>query len=387
MFIPTFQGLTATDFVFSTSAKETKRRYPFDVPHLTFYRARNAIYHLFKVLKSTNERLTVLVPDYNSGNEVLALEAAGATIQYYPVGPDGQADVAEVERLCAEHRPDVLYVIHYLGWPQPIRAFADLARRRGMWLVEDCALALLSDAGDQPLGSFGHFSVFCLYKTLPLPNGACLVENGEHLAGLEAINLRQAGLPSVLGRTAELVVRNIRSRSDGFGAAMESMKRAAGRAVGAMDVPRAKIGDIGFNLEDVDLAMSEISARLLRRIDFEDVRTRRIANYRQLAASLAGKVTPLHDSLPPGACPLIFPILVEDKAATADVLRGCGVDVLEFWNHGADEADLVQREMPANSHAEQLRRHVLGLPIHQDLNARHIDYVAEQVSRLNLRMP
>ncbi|HET9467655.1 MAG TPA: DegT/DnrJ/EryC1/StrS family aminotransferase, partial [Vicinamibacterales bacterium] len=197
MFIPTFQGLTATDFVFSASSKETARRYPFNVPHLTFYRARNAIYHLFKVLKSTNERLTVLVPDYNSGNEVLALEAAGATIQYYPVGPDGQADAAEVERLCAEHRPDVLYVIHYLGWPQPIRAFADLARRRGMWLVEDCALALLSDAGDQPLGSFGHFSVFCLYKTLPLPNGACLVENGEHLAGLEAINLRQAGLPSV----------------------------------------------------------------------------------------------------------------------------------------------------------------------------------------------
>ena len=387
MFIPTFQGLTATDFVFSASAKETTRRYPFDVPHLTFYRARNAIYHLFKVLKSTNEQLTVLVPDYNSGNEVLALEAAGATIQYYPVGPDGQADVAEVERLCALHRPDVLYVIHYLGWPQPIRAFADLARRRGMWLVEDCALALLSDAGDQPLGTFGHFSVFCLYKTLPLPNGACLVENGEHLAGLEAINLRQAGLPSVLGRTAELVVRNIRSRSDGFGAAMESMKRAAGRAVGAMDVPRAKIGDIGFNLEDVDLAMSEISARLLKRIDFEEVRNRRIANYRQLAAALAGSVTPLHGSLPVGACPLIFPILVEDKAATADLLRGCGIDVLEFWNHGADEADLKQREMPAHSHAEYLRRHVLGLPIHQDLTARHIDYVAEQVSRLDLRMP
>ena len=61
--------------------------------------------------------------------------------------------------------------------------------------------------------------------------------------------------------------------------------------------------------------------------------------------------------------------------------------MLEFWNHGADEADLQQHEMPANSHAQYLRRHVLGLPIHQDLNARHIDYVAEQVSRLNLRMP
>jgi perosamine synthetase len=386
MFIPTFQGLTATDFVLSASGGTTARRYPFDVPHLTFYRARNAIYHLFRVLKSSNERLTVLVPDYNSGNEVLALEAAGATIRYYPVGPDGQADVAEVERLCAQHHPDVLYVIHYLGWPQPIRQFSDLARRRGMWLVEDCALALLSDAGDQPLGSFGHFSIFCLYKTLPLPNGACLAENGEHLAALDEISQRQAGLPSVLGRTAELMVRNIRSRSDSLGAAMDSMKRAAGRAVGAMDVPRAKIGDIGFNLEDVDLAMSEISSRLLKRLDFEDVRNRRIANYRRLAKQLAGLVTPLHDDLPLGVCPLLFPILVEDKQETAEALRGSGVDVLEFWNHGADEADLVQKEMPRESSATYLRQHVLGLPIHQDLTDRHIDYVAEQVGRLNLRM-
>jgi dTDP-4-amino-4,6-dideoxygalactose transaminase len=383
MFIPTFQGLTATDFVLSASGHESKRRYPFDVPHLTFYRARNAIYHLFKVLKSTNERLTVLVPDYNSGNEVLALEAAGATIRYYAIGADGQPDVADVERLCAMHRPDVLYVIHYLGWPQPIAQLADVARRRGMWLVEDCALALLSDAGDTPLGTFGHFSVFCLYKTLPLPNGACLVENGEHLAGLENIKLRHAGLPSVLGRTAELVVRNIRSRSDGFGAAMESMKRAAGRAVSSMDVPRAKIGDIGFNLDDVDLGMSEISARLLRRIDFEDVRRRRIENYDRLAATLAGAVTPLYGSLPAGACPLLFPILVGDKAETADILRTFGIDVLEFWNHGAAGTNRGEAE---GEGARYLRRHVLGLPIHQDLTSRHIDYVAEQVSRLDLRM-
>ena len=386
MFIPTFQGLTATDFVLSASGKTTARRYPFDVPHLTFYRARNAIYHLFKVLKSTNERLTVLVPDYNSGNEVLALEAAGATIRYYPVGPDGQADAAEVERLCAVHHPDVLYVIHYLGWPQPIRQFADLARRRGMWLVEDCALALLSDAGEQPLGTFGHFSVFCLYKTLPLPNGACLVENGEHLAGLDHISLRQAGLPSVLGRTAELVVRNIRSRSDSLGAAMESMKRAAGRAVGAMDVPRAKIGDIGFNIDDVDLAMSEISARLLKRLDFEEVRNRRIDELSPAceAARRTGHPAARRSSRSVSArCCFRFSSRTNRKRQ-----RSCEAAASTCSSSGITAPTVPARaeaEMPPNS-AQYLRRHVLGLPIHQDLTDRHIDYVAEQVARLNLRM-
>jgi len=122
--------------------------------------------------------------------------------------------------------------------------------------------------------------------------------------------------------------------------------------------------------------------RLLNRIDFEDVRRHRIDNYHRLASQLAGYVTPLHHELPEGACPLLFPILVEEKPETADMLRSCGIDVLEFWNHGAD----AHEETHAASHATYLRQHVLGLPIHQDLTPRHIDSIAEQVSKLNVRM-
>jgi dTDP-4-amino-4,6-dideoxygalactose transaminase len=254
---------------------------------------------------------------------------------------------------------------------------AELARRRGLWLVEDCALSLLSDAGTQPLGTFGHWSIFCLYKTLPLPNGACLVENARHLGGLDRIHFRHAGLPSVLGRAAELVVRNIRTRSDRVGAAMQSVKRAAGRAAGAMDVTRANTGDIGFNLDEVDLAMSEISARLLARLDFEAIRERRIRNYRRLAQHLHGRVTLLHRDLSPGTCPLLMPILVQDKHETAAALRACGVEALEFWNEGAASPDTE------GVNARHLRSHVLGLPIHQDLDERRMDYVAAQV--LDLR--
>jgi dTDP-4-amino-4,6-dideoxygalactose transaminase len=377
MYVPTFQGLTPTDFV--RAADCGRSRFPFDVPHLSFYRARNAIYYLFRSLKSTNPKLSVLVPDYNSGNEVLALEAAGATLHYYSVGRDGQADPAEIERLCAVHHPDVLYVIHYLGWPQPVRQLAALCRARGMWMVEDCALALLSDAQAQPLGTFGHWSIFCLYKTLPLPNGACLVQNDERLEPLERISLRQAGLPSLLGQTAELMVRGLRSRADGLGAAMQSMKRAAGRAAGAMEVARAPVGDIGFSLDDVDLAMSELSMRLLKRLDFEGIRQQRIANYRRLGAELDGSVHALHPELPEGVCPLFFPILVDDKPGVARLLKRRGVDALQFWNHGA-----AMNRVGSSPATRFLRERVLGLPIHQDLTARHVEYVAEQVRGLNL---
>jgi dTDP-4-amino-4,6-dideoxygalactose transaminase len=373
-----YQGLSATDFVRPASAATDC--FPFNVAHrLPFYRARNAIYHLFRALIETNPGLTVLAPDYNSGNEILAMRAAGAAIRYCPVRGDMSLDPEDVERYCEIHKPDLLYVIHYAGWPQPMPALVDLCRRRGMLLVEDCALSLLSETGGRPLGSFGDWSVFCLYKTLPLPNGALLVQNGPRLESLERLQLRDAGSASVLGRTAELVVQRIRSRANGIGAALQVMKRGMGRAAGALDVHRANVGDIGFNLSEVDLAMSRMSQRLLTKLDFADIRRRRVENYRRLAERLDPDVIKVFPTVPEGACPLFLPIVVSDKHAAAEALRARGVDAVEFWN---DSCEPGGHEMGPD--ARFLRAHVLELPIHQDLTARHIDHVARQVSSLHL---
>jgi dTDP-4-amino-4,6-dideoxygalactose transaminase len=379
-FVPTYQGLSAGDFVRTPAGAAGV--FPFSVPHrLPFYRARNAIYHLFRALLETNPGLTVLAPDYNSGNEILAMRAAGATLRYYPIHRDMTLDPDDVERRCRTHNPSVLYVIHYAGWPQPMAELVDLCRRRGMLLVEDCALALLSEADGRPLGSVGDWSVFCLYKTLPLPNGALLVQNGPRLESLERLVLRDAGTASVLGRTAELLVQRIRGRANGVGAALQVVKRGMGRAAGVLSVRRANVGDIGFNLDEVDLAMSAVSHRLLERFDYHEIRRRRVDNYRRLADRLVGEAVPVFRSVPDGVCPLFFPVLVGDKHETAERLRARGVDALEFWN---DSSEPGGHEMGPD--AQFLRRHVLELPIHQDLTSRHIDHVARQVTVLNLGM-
>lgn len=379
-YVPTYQGLSAGDFV--RSAADGTDWYPFNVPHrLPFYRARNAIYYLFRALLETNPGLSVLAPDYNSGNEILAIRAAGAAIHYCPVRGDMRLDPDDVERYCRRHNPDLLYVIHYAGWAQDMPALVDICRRRGMLLVEDCALSLLSDLDGRALGSFGDWSVFCLYKTLPLPNGALLVQNGPRLESLERLQLRDAGSASVLGRMMELLVQRIRGRVNGVGAALQLMKRGMGRAAGALDVRRANVGDIGFNMDDIDLAMSRVSERLLTRMDFGEIKRRRVANYRQLSERLGPDVIQVFPQVPDGACPLFFPIVVPDKAAAADALRARGVDALEFWNESVEPGG---HEMGAD--ARFLRRHVLELPIHQDLTARHIDHIARQVAVLNLGM-
>jgi len=378
-FVPTYQGLSATDFVGPSGSHAAC--FPFDVEHrVPFYRCRNAIYHLFRALVAANPTLTVLAPDYNSGNEILALRAAGATIHYCPVGRNMEMDPEVVERLCKLHNPDLLYVIHYVGWPQPMPALVDVCRRRGLLMVEDCALSLLSDMNGRPLGSFGDWAVFCLYKMLPLPNGALLVQNGTRIESLERLPLRRAGSASTLARTLELVVQRLRGRANGVGAALQVVKRGMGRAAGALDVRRANVGDIGFNLTDVDLAMSRVSERLLDRLDFAAIRDRRVDNYRRLAEQLDHSVVPVFPELRDGVCPLFFPVLVDNKHAAAEALRHRGVDALEFWNESMESG----AEMSAD--ARFLREHVLELPIHQDLTPKHIEYIARQVSELKLRM-
>jgi dTDP-4-amino-4,6-dideoxygalactose transaminase len=80
-------------------------------------------------------------------------------------------------------------------------------------------------------------------------------------------------------------------------------------------------------------------------------------------------------------CPLFFPILVPNKTATVAALASRGIESLEFWN---DSCEPDGREM--SPVARFLREHVLELPLHQDLTARHMTHIAECLSCLDLRM-
>ena len=200
------------------------------------------------------------------------------------------------------------------------------------------------------------------------------MQNDFAIESLERLHLRPAGAASVAARVAELLVQRIRGRFNSLGAVLQAIKRGMGMAAGAMDVRRANVGDIGFNLDEVDLAMSPVSTRLLRRLDYSDIRRRRVANYRQLLQELDSHVCPMFPVLPDGVCPLFFPVIVPDKAEAASALRRRGVEALEFWNDPVGDGD----EM--SPHARFFREHVLELPIHQDLSTRHVSHVARQVN-------
>jgi len=371
MYVPAWQGLSPRYLLRQRAPGSLP--FPLGVPKaVPFYRASSALYHLFRALP-LQEKSPVLVPDYHSGNEVWAIRAAGLPVRFYPIRRDLRPDMAALERLVT---PDtrVLLLIHYLGWPQPMQSILEFCQRHRLILVEDCALSLLSQDGQRPLGTYGDYAVFCLYKTLPLPNGALLVQNTRSLPELSSIDLKACTMRSVAGRSMELMLGWLRSRHERTGRGLYRLKTVAGRALDALSVRRHPLGDIGFDVSHVNIAMSSLSHHIIKRMDYAQIVRIRRRNFLLLRSRLQGRVSLLREDLPEGMAPLFFPLLVADKRTAAESMWSEGIEAVQFWNDGIP--GMVDDPL---SHARFLRRHVLELPIHQEVTASQVEYIAEKV--------
>jgi dTDP-4-amino-4,6-dideoxygalactose transaminase len=249
----------------------------------------------------------------------------------------------------------------------------------GVPLIEDCALSLLSRDGEKPLGSFGDVSVFCLYKTLPVPNGGALLARGEYAKRLETLSeVVPPGTASTASHLIGSLLSNFELRSGEVGRRTRQALREAGRwVVKRGKVERISTGTQHFNLADVDLGMSVASHVVLRNQDFPGIVERRRRNYFLLYAMLRDVAPPVTGELAPGVCPLFYPVRMRNKAAAMARLLSRGVETVDFWRvrHPAVAAGLFPE-------ADDLRESVLELPVHQDLSPADAEHVATCVREL-----
>jgi dTDP-4-amino-4,6-dideoxygalactose transaminase len=344
--------------------------YPFACTDVrSYYFARNGVWEAARLLKLQGAE--VLVPAYHHGVEVEALVAAGVRPTFVRVDAGMQIDLAQLE---ASIGPDTkaIYVIHYLGFAQPMEAILDLARRRDLAVIEDCALALLSKDGLVPLGARGDVGIFCLYKSLPVPNGGMLVLNRPLDAPWAG---RKAPLGSTLSYVAGGLAAHLALRYGQPGEAVRDGMRKAVRAVrGATGLRALSTGTMHFDPTAVDVDMSKVSALILENLDYDAIVAARRRNWSLLHARLRELSAPVQDALPSGICPLFYPLLCDDKAAVAARLALRGVETVEFWNTGHPACPV-----DAFPEVAALRRRVLELPLHQDLTPEDMAYLAAAV--------
>ena len=350
-------------------ALRSRRRpaaFPVDEPGLTLtHLGRGAVWLALRAL-GLGRGSRVAMPAYHCGSEVEAAHLAGVQLDFYRV--DAQLRVDEEDLARAARSADATYLISHFGFPM-------CAPPPDVPVIEDAAHGLFSAADDGPLGSRGQAAVFCPRKSLGTPDGGAL--------------LMRAGRPPVPAAPGRPGARAmLRATASLLAGRAALARRRPLRAPAAALIARASVGDaaaregtltetvIGeWGLEPADMeaaarSPSRLTAALVRRADAAAIRERRRRNYLALRDQLAELTLEPYRELPPGTCPLYFPVMADDRAGTIARLLEHGVRALEIWPvpHPALDRERFGELEPA-------RRGLLALPVHQALETWHVETV------------
>jgi dTDP-4-amino-4,6-dideoxygalactose transaminase len=147
---------------------------------------------------------------------------AGAT----PVFCDTDAQTFTIDPAAIESaitpRTVGIIPVHLYGQPADMAAIMAIARRRKLWVIEDCAQAHLARFGDQQVGTFGDAAAYSFYpgKNLgAMGDAGAIVTGRSDLAERMAMLARHGGLLK-----HQHQIEGINSRLDGLQAAILSAK-------------------------------------------------------------------------------------------------------------------------------------------------------------------
>lgn len=321
----------------------------------------------------------ILVPAYNCGSEVDPLRHAGLAIKLYPINRHAHFDPDAIERMISPHTR-AIYFTHYFGFLQPgVAALRELCDRHGLWLIEDCALSLLS--GAQPSeGRSGDVAVFCFYKFFPTLAGGALVINNPRLATDVRFDgnvppqqmvkhVARTGMAMTLG--AERSVAALRFIRRGRTLDSPPVRPASGKP----DMPAHYYFDPRLR----NAPISVFAARPLRSFNVEKTISARRRNYRMYLEFLSGMVgiEPLFPKLPDNVCPLSMPILTDNRDTLAGALVARGIPATPWWAGYNRHLDWT-----GCKDACHLKDHVLSLPLHQYLEPDAIRHIAQELHNL-----
>lgn len=316
-----------------------------------FARARQGLWHGVRRL-GVAPGDEALVPSYHHGSEIEALLRAGLFLRFYEAQETLEPSESELERLLGP-RVRLLHLIHPLGLPRDAPRWRRWCEERGLLLIEDAAQCWLGSVAGEPVGRFGHLSIFSLYKTVPVPDGGAVLS-----------------APPPGGR-AGLGLRGVAGRHRSWAAqrwSVDERGRGGGPPAAAYSPER------DFALGDPSTPASRSCRYLLRRVTDGRVAESRRANYRTLLGSLAERVPPPFDRLPDGASPMALPIVVGNRRAAIEGLGTRGVAALDLWS--VPHPSLPVELFPG---AAWRRASTIALPVHQGLRPADLNRIVDAV--------
>jgi dTDP-4-amino-4,6-dideoxygalactose transaminase len=130
-------------------------------------------------------------------------------------------------------------------------------------------------------------------------------------------------------------------------------------------------------------SISSQTVGILQQWDPQEVTERRRDNYLQLYRMIKNVpgCEPLYDELADSECPLYFPLIVSRRSYWVKCLNRFGITAFSSWMGYHRAMSWVN--FPE---ARFLKDHLLQLPIHQNLDLRHMQFIADKMKYLVQRI-
>ena len=152
MFEKKFSNLVKSNFALSTSSCTT-----------SLYMAALSL--------NLKKRDEVLVSAQTHVATVHAIEAVGAKPVFIDSSEvDGNISLKDLEKKITK-KTKAIFIVHYLGRPQPMKEILSFTKKYNLRLVEDCALALGAKYDGQSVGTFGDFGCFSFHPVKLMTTG------------------------------------------------------------------------------------------------------------------------------------------------------------------------------------------------------------------------
>ncbi len=317
--------------------------------------------------------LSLLASGLGRGDEVItsaltfcatvnAIIHAGATPVLADVEPSTMnIDPAQVEARITP-RTRALIPVHFAGRPCNMDALMDIARRRSLKVIEDCAHAIETEYKGNKSGTFGDFGCFSFYVTKNVVTG----EGGMVLARSEEDMARVKVL------------------------ALHGMSKDAWKRFGDEGFKHYQVVECGYKYNMMDL-QAAIGIHQLRRVEANWKRRREIwETYNHSLGGLPIKL-PMDPELDTRHAHHLYTVLIDPKstgierdsfldAMTAHGI-GVGVHYLSIAEHPYYQRHF--RWQPED-YPEALRigRQTVSLPLSPNLTREDIQDVTEAVGRI-----
>ncbi len=235
-------------------------------------------------------------------------------------------------------RTAAILPVHLYGQPADMPALAEVARRHGLALIEDCCQAHLATSDGRPVGSYGVAGAFSFY---PTKNLGALGDGG-------AVTTADASLADKLKRF---------------------------RNGGQTDRYHHLEPGVNSRLDEIQAAV--LRARLAFLPTWTAARRDKAARYRR---ALAGTSVVVPAECDAGHVYHLFPIRARERDRLQTHLAAAGIETLIHYPVPIPRQPALAAEQPAPCPvADQVCAEILSLPLYPALSESAVDEVARAV--------